>query len=284
MDRYFVHDFSPYLWQFKVGPLSGISWYGLMYVFGFVAGYLLLARLRRRGFLPLPGDEHLQDLLTYCILGVLIGGRLGHVLFYSPGYYLLHPAEIFALWRGGMASHGGIAGLLVALVLFSRKHKIPLLALCDSAAMAATPGLFFGRLGNFINGEMPGKVTEVPWAVIFARNAEAGMLPRHPVQIYQALTEGLVLFVLLWFLLPTHRFKRGFHTAIFLIGYSVLRIGTEFFRETSPELAAAIGGGITQGQVLSTVMLICGAVVLWYTQKKLPQNTIPAWQELPKRS
>ncbi len=284
MDRYFVHDFSPYLWQFKVGPLSGISWYGLMYVFGFVAGYLLLARLRQRGFLPLPGDEHLQELLTSCILGVLIGGRLGHVLFYSPGHYLLHPAEILALWRGGMASHGGIAGLLVALVLFSRKHKIPLLALCDSAAMAATPGLFFGRLGNFINGEMPGKVTEVPWAVIFARNAEAGMLPRHPVQIYQALTEGLVLFVLLWFLLPPHRFKRGFHTAIFLVGYSVLRIGTEFFRETSPELAAAIGGGLTQGQVLSAVMLICGAVVLWYTQKKLPHNTIPAWQELPKRS
>ncbi len=284
MDGYFVHDFSPYLWQFKLGPLSGISWYGLMYVCGFVAGYLLLARLRRRGFLPLPGEEHLQELLTYCILGVLIGGRLGHVLFYSPGYYLLHPAEILALWRGGMASHGGIAGLLVALVLFSRKHKIPLLALCDSAAMAATPGLFFGRLGNFINGEMPGKVTEVPWAVVFTRNAEAGMLPRHPVQIYQALTEGLVLFVLLWFLLPRHRFKRGFHMAVFLIGYSVLRIGTEFFRESSPELAAAIGGGITQGQVLSAVMLICGAVALWYTQKKLPHNTIPAWQELPRRS
>lgn len=283
MDRYFVHDFSPYLWQFQVGPLSGISWYGLMYVFGFIAGYLLLARLRRRGFLPLPGDEYLQELLTYCILGVLIGGRLGHVLFYSPGYYLLHPAEILAVWRGGMASHGGIAGLLVALMLFSRKYKIPLLALCDSAAMAATPGLFFGRLGNFINGEMPGKVTEVPWAVIFARNADAGMLPRHPVQIYQALTEGLVLFVLLWFLLPRHRFKRGFHTAIFLLGYSVLRIGTEFFRETSPELAAAIGGGITQGQLLSAVMLICGAVVLWYTQKKLPQNTLPAWHDLPKR-
>lgn len=278
-----MHDWSPYLWQFQMGPLSGITWYGLMYVFGFLAGYLLLARLYHRGFLPLPDDERLQELLTYCILGVLIGGRLGHVLFYSPGYYLLHPAEIPALWRGGMASHGGIAGVLAALVLFSRKHQVPLLALCDSATMAATPGLFFGRLGNFINGEMPGKVTGVPWAVIFARNAEAGMLPRHPVQIYQALTEGLLLFLILWFLVPPGRFKRGFHTAVFLIGYSVLRIGTEFFRETSPELAAPLGGGITQGQLLSFVMLVCGAIVLWYTQKKPAQNAIPTGRKLPGR-
>lgn len=266
--------------EFKLGPLQGISWYGLMYILGFVAGYFLLDRLRRHEFLPLRNSEELQELLTYCILGVLIGGRLGHVLFYSPGHYLLHPAEIFAIWRGGMASHGGVAGVLLALVLFSRKYKIPLLALCDSAALATTPGLFFGRWGNFINGEMPGKVTDVPWAVIFARNAEAGMLPRHPVQIYQALTEGLILFVILWMLLPRQRFKRGFHTAVFLCGYALLRIVTEFFRAPSAELASSFSETITQGQILSIAMFFSGLLVFWYTQKKLPDNTIPAWKSL----
>ncbi len=278
MEHYYVHNWSPFAVQFKLGPLQGLSWYGLMYVLGFTVGYFLLEHLRRHQFLPLKDTTLTQDLLTYCIAGAVLGGRLGHVLFYNPSYYLSNPLEIFAVWRGGMASHGGILGLVLGLLLFSRKHHAPFLALCDSAALAATPGLFFGRFGNFINGEMPGKVTDVPWAVIFANNAEAGMAPRHPVQIYQALTEGLVLFLLLWFIVPRTRFKRGFHTAVFIIGYAVLRIATEFFRETSEELASAFGEILTQGQLLSLGMILCGIWVYRHTQFAMSKNAAPVWK------
>jgi len=278
VEQYYVHNWSPFALQFKLGPLQGISWYGLMYVLGFTAGYFLLDYLQRREFLPLKSRELTQDLLTYCIAGAVLGGRLGHVLFYNPSYYLSNPFEILAVWRGGMASHGGILGLVFGLLLFSRKHRVPFLALCDSAALAATPGLFFGRFGNFINGEMPGKVTDVAWAVIFANNPDAGMAPRHPAQIYQALTEGLLLFVLLWFIVPRHRFKRGFHTAVFLMGYGVLRIVTEFFRETSAELSSIFGDWLTQGQLLSIGMILCGIWVYRQTQHAMPKNTVPAWK------
>lgn len=278
MERYYVHDWSPFAIQFKLGPLQGLSWYGLMYVLGFTVGYLLLEHLRRHQFLPLKNSTLTQDLLTYCIAGAVLGGRLGHVLFYNPSYYLSNPLEIFAVWRGGMASHGGILGLVLGLLLFSRKHRVPFLALCDSAALAATPGLFFGRFGNFINGEMPGKVTDVAWAVIFANNAEAGNVPRHPVQIYQALTEGFVLFLLLWFVVPRARFKRGFHTAMFILGYAVLRVATEYFRETSAELASIFGEAFTQGQLLSLGMFVCGLWVYRQTQFVLAKNSVPAWK------
>lgn len=278
MEHYYVHNWSPFAIKFQLGPLQGISWYGLMYVLGFTAGYFLLEYLRRHEFLPLKSSALTQDLLTYCIAGAVLGGRLGHVLFYNPPYYLSHPFEILAVWHGGMASHGGILGLVLGLLWFSRKQRVPFLALCDSAALAATPGLFFGRFGNFINGEMPGKVTDVAWAVIFAGNPEAGTAPRHPVQIYQALTEGLILFLILWFIVPRARFKRGFHTAIFLIGYAVLRIGTEFFRETSDELASIFGAWPTQGQLLSLGMILCGLWVYYHTQFALPKNTAPVWK------
>lgn len=278
MEHYYVHNWSPFALKFQIGPLQGVSWYGLMYVLGFTVGYFLLEHLRRHQFLPLKSSAHTQDLLTYCIAGAVLGGRLGHVLFYNPAYYLSHPLEIFAVWRGGMASHGGIIGLVLGLWLFARKQRVPFLALCDSAALAATPGLFFGRFGNFINGEMPGSITHVPWAVIFANNAEAGMEPRHPVQIYQALTEGLILFIILWFIVPRARFKRGFHTAAFLLGYAALRIFTEFFRETSEELASIFGAWPTQGQLLSLGMIVCAIWVYRQTQHNMPKNTIPTWK------
>lgn len=264
--------------QFHLGPLQGLSWYGLMYVLGFTVGYFLLDYLRRHQFLPIKDATLTQDLLTYCIAGAVLGGRLGHVLFYNPAYYFSNPLEIFAVWRGGMASHGGILGLVLGLLLFSRKHNVPFLTLCDSAALAATPGLFFGRFGNFINGEMPGKVTDVPWAVIFANNPEAGHVPRHPVQIYQALTEGLILFIILWFIVPRARFKKGFHTAAFIVSYALLRICTEYFRETSAELASMFGEILTQGQLLSLAMIICGLWVYRYTQFVMPKNSPPVWK------
>jgi phosphatidylglycerol:prolipoprotein diacylglycerol transferase len=260
--KYYIHHWSPIIFDLP-GPFQ-VSWYGLMYVLGFIAAYLILNHLRQSGFLPLKKEEEIGDLLTYGILGVLIGGRLGHVIFYDPGFYFSHPLEIFMVWKGGMASHGGIIGVVIASYLFGRKYNVPLLNIWDAVAIAAPPGLGFGRFGNFINGEMVGKVTDVPWAVIFPRH---DMQPRHPVQIYQALASGVVLFIILWFF-PRKRFSRGSHSAVFLFSYGILRIITEYFREIDPENLGFFFGFMTMGQLLSVLMIIAGIIMFYAVNRK----------------
>ncbi len=253
--HYWVHHLNPII--VSLGPLA-IRWYGVMYILGFAAGYWLLMRRQRAGLLDLPGAQAVQDMVFYAFCGVLVGGRLGHCVFYDFSHYLARPWEVMMVWMGGMSSHGGFVGVMVALACFSRQRKVAFLNLLDNVAYAATPGLFFGRIGNFINGELPGKITSVPWAVVFPAT---DMQPRHPVQLYQAFTEGVLIFVLLS-LVGRKRRSAGFLSAMFALAYGCVRVVTETFREPSSELAGPLGLGITQGQFLSLFVLLIGVALL----------------------
>lgn len=270
MNDYYRHDIDQFIIQFPEGwVLPGISWYGMMYLLGFVAAYFLLEHLRKTGFSGMREKNDTMELLNYCVFGVIIGGRLGHFLFYEPMVFINDPVKVLRIWEGGMASHGGMIGVIIAIRIYVKKFKFELWRIIDSVAMATLPGLFFGRIGNFINGEMPGKPTDVSWAVIFPQTDE---LPRHPVQLYQALGEGLFVALVLWFLLPRKTYKPGFHSAVFLIVYGAERIVTEAYRETSNVLAS-FTDTLTQGQVLSIVMMLIGVGLMRLTQDAwLPQR------------
>lgn len=252
---YWVHSCDPVALQ--LGPLP-LRWYGIMYIIGFVIAYWLLVRRQRAGLLYLPSRFAVQDMLFYGFCGVLAGGRLGHCLFYEPGHYLRAPWEILMVWKGGMSSHGGFVGVMLALALFARAYRAPFLNLLDNAVLAAAPGLFFGRLGNFINAELCGRVTHVPWAVIFPA---VDYQPRHPVQLYQALMEGALTFVILLIVGRKER-PLGMLSGIFAVVYAVGRLFTERFREPSPVLAGPLGLGLTQGQFLSLFVLAIGVGLL----------------------
>jgi phosphatidylglycerol:prolipoprotein diacylglycerol transferase len=266
MHDYYVHDIDPFIvrfpFGFSLGPLEGLSWYGTMYLLGFIVGYFILKKLSKENFISFRDKDHIWDFITYLLFGVMIGGRLGHILFYQPEIFWDNPLNIFKVWEGGMASHGGIIGVIFAIFLFSKKNKMSFIKLLDSVSIATLPGLGFGRIGNFINGEMPGKVTDVSWAVIFPKT---DMLARHPSQIYQALGEGLFLFLILWFV-PRHKVKSGFLFAMFFILYPVQRIITETFRMESHSLASEITNTFTQGQVLSFAMLLIGLGIMYTVQ------------------
>jgi phosphatidylglycerol---prolipoprotein diacylglyceryl transferase len=239
----------------KLGPL-GIHWYGLMYLIGFIA-FLYLGKLRAKRF-PERGltPEAVDDLLTYGVLGVIIGGRLGEVLFYQPGYYLSHPLEIFAIWKGGMSFHGGFLGVLVAVALFAKRKGLKFFQITDFIAPLVPLGLMTGRIGNFINGELWGRAADpsLPWAMIFPQLQDN--LPRHPSQLYQAGLEGLCLFILLWFFSNKNR-PVGSVSGLFLIGYGTFRFIAEFFREPD---AGIFGHSytISMGQWLSLPMVLIG--------------------------
>ena len=251
--RYFVDAIDPVI--IHLGPLA-LRWYGMAYVAGFVAGYGLITWLGRREGL-LARDFDYGRLVSWIACGVIIGGRLGEVLFYRPGYYFEHPLEILAVWNGGMASHGGMIGVLIAVLLFARVTGTSTLVLLDLVAIGATPGLFFGRLANFINSELVGSVTTRPWAVIFP---SVDLLPRHPVQLYQAFTEGPLLAVIL-LCVPYRRLRQGARLGTFMIAYAVLRVITESFREVDPGYLG-LTLGWTNGQLLSLVMGGAGALLL----------------------
>lgn len=251
-------QFDPVLVQ--VGPLA-IRWYALAYIAGIVLGWRLLRHLVRRT--PVVAtSEQADDYVTWATLGIVLGGRLGYVLFYQPGTYLAHPLGALAVWQGGMSFHGGLLGTIVATVFFCRRNGIDMLGFGDRLAVCVPIGLGFGRMANFINGELWGRPAPdwLPWAMIFPH---VDMLPRHPSQLYQALLEGLTLFVLMLSFVRSEavRARFGTLTGVFLIAYGVFRITGEFFREPDAFLGFLYAGA-TMGQLLSLPMVLIGAILV----------------------
>ena len=249
----------------QIGPLA-IRWYALAYIVGLVLGWRLMRRLVERS--PVVATPlQVDDFLTWATLGVVLGGRLGYVLFYQPRTYLHDPLGIFAVWQGGMSFHGGMLGVSLAVVWFCRRQHIPLLGFADRLAVVAPVGLCLGRIANFINGELWGRAAldSVPWAMVFPY---AGPVLRHPSQIYQALLEGLILFLVMWLLARQDaiRARFGVLTGIFLAGYAIARIIGEMFREPDAFLGF-LAFGTTMGQVLSVPMLLAG---LWLILRARP--------------
>jgi len=247
-----VHpDFDPI--AFSIGPLA-VRWYGLMYLAGFAGGFWLGARRIAQNLAPVSRAQF-DDLLFLAVLGVILGGRLGYVLFYKPGYYLSHPMEVFYLWQGGMSFHGGLLGVMLAMVFAARRHRIEWLRLMDFVAPLVPLGIAAGRLGNFINGELWGRATSLPWGMVFRH---AGPGPRHPSQLYEFALEGLALFALLWWFSSKPR-PRGQVSAVFLLGYGVFRFVAEFGREPDAFLGF-LALGLSMGQWLCVPMIAAG---LW---------------------
>ena len=250
----------------QLGPVA-VRWYGLMYLFGFVGGYFVAAWLARRRGLSLGGDK-LVELISYVAIGVVLGGRLGYVIFYNLPYYLTNPAQILAVWEGGMSFHGGMLGAVLAGWLYVRQQGIPFYSGSDCIFAAAPLGLGLGRLGNFINGELYGRATEAPWGMVFPGG---GPLPRHPSQLYEAFLEGPVLLgVLLW--LGTRTRAPGIVTWAFVGGYGIARFLVEFVRE--PDAHLGLAWGLSRGQYLSAVMIAAAAVFFWVLRKR--SRTRPA--------
>lgn len=255
---------------FSLGPLT-VRWYGLAYVLGFALAAFIIYRVARRWKLGLTEDD-LLTLMVCAIIGVVVGARVGYVLFYGDGYYLAHPLEILAFNQGGMSFHGGLVGLLLGGAVAARLTRIPFLTLADLGAIAAPVGLFFGRCANFVNGELWGAPTDWPIGVVFG--GAAGMMPRHPSQLYEAVLEGLVIFLVLFALsrrMPPR--PRGTFVGAFLVLYGVFRFLIEFVREPDVQLGYLWGGWLTMGQVLSAPLIIAGvAVLVWAARAKLPQE------------
>ena len=249
---------------FSLGPLS-VRWYGLMYLVAFVQ-FIVLGRYRIRTRPGLLTVGQLDDLLFYGMLGVIVGGRLGQVLFYEPGYYLAHPLEILAVWKGGMSFHGGFLGVLAAMGLWSRKHRIAWFDITDFIAPLVPLGLAAGRIGNFINGELWGRVanTSLPWVMIFPQAGD--MQPRHPSQLYHVGLEGLALFTILWLFSSRPR-PRSAVSGVFLIGYGAFRFITEFFREPDHGIFGQ-SYTISMGQWLSLPMIAIGIAMLVMAYRK----------------
>lgn len=259
---------------FSIGPIS-VRWYGLAYLFAFIATALIARWAIRRWEIDISDDDLLTFVLA-CIIGVIVGGRLGYVLFYGNGYYFTHPAKILAIWDGGMSFHGGVVGILSAGVIASRITRIPFLTLCDLGAAGAPIGFGLGRLANYINGELWGRVTTVPWGVVFPGAQPA--LPRHPTQIYEAILEGVVLLVFAQVLARRRPpLPRGELIGWELALYGVFRIFVEFFREPDKQLGFLAGGWLTMGMLLSVPMVIGGVwLALWSKRRDLPEEGVAA--------
>jgi len=240
---------------FQIGPLA-VRWYGMMYLLGFIISYFIIGHLSRRRSLGIDHDG-VSDLLFYAALGVILGGRLGYTLFYKFSYYLSHPLEILAIWEGGMSFHGGLLGVVVSVMLFCKRRQLSVLLTGDILVTAAAVGLGLGRVGNFINGELWGRVTDVPWGMVFP---QAGPLPRHPSQLYEAFLEGLVLFVVLW-LLHRKNPRPGIPFFSFFLLYGLFRFVVEFFRQPDQHLGF-LWAGATMGQLLSLPMVLVGVMGL----------------------
>jgi phosphatidylglycerol:prolipoprotein diacylglycerol transferase len=267
----------------QIGPLA-LRWYGLAYFAGILVGWFYARRLVENQQLwgakgPRLTPSDIDDFILWLTVGIIVGGRLGYALFYQPGHYIDDPLGFFRIWQGGMSFHGGLAGTVIAVVLFALKRRISILSLLDVAAASVPFGLLFGRLANFINGELWGRVTDAPWGMIFcnrhieaANNGEcpAGILPRHPSQLYEAMLEGVVIFAVLRML--THRYQSltrpGLTGGAFIALYGMARILVEFFREPDRQLGY-ISGFLTMGMMLSLPMVIAGAAaVIWAARRR----------------
>jgi len=270
---YWVHDLSPFLVRFPENPLGleGIRYYGLAYLLGFLAAWLLLRLYDRRGKFRIDADAR-ASLMTAIIVGVIVGGRLGYMLLYDLETFLANPLSILRVDQGGMASHGGFAGVVLALVWFARRQNCGLLELGDVIATVTPLGLMLGRIANFINGELPGRPSQVAWAVIFPDSPEVydpesgrfGPEPRHPSQLYAAFLEGALLFAYLQWRLWKKRPPVGQLGGEFLIGYGVVRIIGEQFREPDASLIL----GLTRGQFYSIFLIIAGAVLIAVARRR----------------
>lgn len=244
----------------RIGPFA-IRWYGLMYLLGFASSYLLVRyQIKKKGF-KLKKD-FVEALYSYLILGLILGARLGYVIFYNLSYYIEHPLEILAIWHGGMSFHGGLIGSVIAGTLFCRKLKVDAWQIADLIIVTAPIGIGLGRLGNFINGELYGRVTDVPWAMIFPTG---GQLPRHPSQLYEFFLEGVVLFIILW-LLKDKTLKTGVLFSLFMIFYGTFRFFVEFFREPDVQVGFILGV-FTMGQILSAAMVLLGTGIIYLRRR-----------------
>jgi phosphatidylglycerol:prolipoprotein diacylglycerol transferase len=279
-------DISPEIFTISLLGLSfSLRWYALAYIVGLLIGWrLVLQAIQKQrlwiGAAPMTADQ-VERLLTWIILGVILGGRLGYVFFYNPGYFLSNPGDILKVWEGGMSFHGGFLGVIAAAFLFMRSEKIPLLSGADLLAIATAPGLLLGRISNFINAELWGRATDQPWGVAFPGEAAqycpdvAGICARHPSQLYEAGLEGLLLgAALLWLAFARGWFKRpGALTGLFFAGYGGARFFVEFFRQPDAQFVSAgnplglafhAGGyGLTMGQALSVPMILIGLLLIW---------------------
>jgi phosphatidylglycerol---prolipoprotein diacylglyceryl transferase len=240
-----------------LGPFA-IRWYALAYIVGLLIGWRYCLALAARP--PhLVARHHVDDFLVWATLGVVLGGRIGYVLFYKPGYYIYHPIEALYVWHGGMSFHGGALGVTIAMIVFTRARQLPLFAFSDIITEAIPIGLFFGRIANFINGELYGRPSNISWAMIFPNG---GPVPRHPSQLYEAVCEGVLLFLLLFAAERLNARRRpGFVTGLFLTSYALARMSGELFREPDPQLGFLIFG-TTMGQLLSIPLLIAGILIV----------------------
>ncbi len=255
-------QFDPIL--FSVGPVA-VRWYGLMYVVAFVA-FVMLGKLRaRQGLSNGVTEEGVDDMLLYGVLGVILGGRLGYVLFYKPEHYLAHPLEILQVWTGGMSFHGGFLGVLLAIAIFCRRRGLRWITTMDFIAPLVPLGLAAGRLGNFINGELPGRATDLPWGMWFPQ-VDRVPLARHPSQLYQFALEGLALFAILWWYSSKPR-PAGAVSGAFLLGYGVLRFLAEFARQPD-DFLGLLALGLSMGQWLSLPMILGGIGLLAWAHHK----------------
>lgn len=255
---------------FSIGPVS-VHWYGLAYVAGILLGWLYAKRIAanhslwRNNTSPIT-QLNLDDFLLWVALGIVLGGRVGYVLFYDFPNVVENPLRIFQIWNGGMSFHGGLLGTILAMVIFARKHSIPLWSLFDIVAAVVPIGLFCGRIANFINGELWGRVSDVPWAFVFPTG---GPFARHPSQLYEAILEGVVLFTLLAIMIfKAHSLKMpGLVSGVFVSLYALSRIFVEFFREPDAQIGYLAGGWLTMGMVLSIPMLAIGLWGIWRARR-----------------
>ncbi len=249
---------------FKLGPIQ-IRWYGVMYILGFAASYLLVKYQIRKKNLDID-NAVINDLFLYLIIGLIVGARFGYIVFYNLAFYFSHPLKLFAVWEGGMSFHGGLIGIVVFGIFFVKKRKIDFWQLADLIAVTAPIGLGLGRLGNFINAELFGRVTSLPWGMVFPAG---GDLPRHPSQLYEFLLEGILLFAILW-RIKDFQMKKGMLFCVFVVLYGVFRFFVEFFREPDPQLGFILSV-LTMGQILSIFMVIAGLVLI-YTRTRAEKS------------
>lgn len=245
-----------------LGPLK-VHWYGLMYLVGFVGAWALGRYRASKPDWPLT-PEQVDDLIFYGALGVVLGGRIGYMIFYQTDELISHPLSLFQVWDGGMSFHGGLLGVMIAMALFARKYHYAFFTLMDFVAPLVPIGLFAGRIGNFINGELWGKVTTLPWGMVFPTG---GPLPRHPSMLYEAFSEGILLFLILFFFSLKPR-PRMAVSALFLTCYGIFRFLVEFVREPDPQLGYLWDGWLTMGQVLSTPMIVIGIGLMIYAYRR----------------